>query len=109
MWHVAHRDIFVTSLYVNFSIGLPTPRVGIIVRSPNCRERMNSPHPVDLQGSRIKARTLSGPASKKVLVGLLAVFIVSAMVIWLGLLGWGLIEILRSIAAGIRVLWGEFF
>jgi hypothetical protein len=43
------------------------------------------------------------------LVGLLAVFIVSAMVIWLGLLGWGIIEILRSIAAGIRVLWEEFF
>ena len=70
---------------------------------------MNSPHPVDLQGSRIKARTLSGPGGKKVLVGLLAVFIVSAMVIWLGLLGWGIIEILRSIAAGIRVLWGEVF
>jgi hypothetical protein len=70
---------------------------------------MNSPHPVDLQGSRIKTRTLPAPASRKALVGLLAAFIVSAMVIWLGLLGWGLVEILRSMAAGIRVLWGEFF
>jgi hypothetical protein len=70
---------------------------------------MNSPHPADLHGSRIKARPLSHPASRKVLVSLLAVFIVSAMVIWLGLLGWGIIEILRSVAAGIRVLWGEFF
>ena len=109
MWLVEYHNVFVTGFYVNSSMRLPTPRVGPIVRSAELRERMNSPPPVNLQDSKIKARTLSGAGSKRVLIGLLAALIVSAMVIWLGLLGWGIIEILRSMAAGIRVLWGELF
>jgi hypothetical protein len=69
---------------------------------------MNNPRPVDLQGARINARSLPTPMNKKVTVGLLALLIVSAMTIWLGLLGWGMVEILRSIAACIRSLWTTF-
>jgi len=47
--------------------------------------------------------------SKKVLIGLLAALIVSAMVVWLGFLGWGMVEILRSMAAFVKTLWTIIF
>jgi hypothetical protein len=47
--------------------------------------------------------------SKKVLIGLLAVVIVSTMVVWLGFLGWGIVEILRSIAVFVKTLWTTVF
>jgi hypothetical protein len=70
---------------------------------------MNNLQPVDLQDPGIKPRSLSTPMSKKVLIGLLAALIVSAMVVWLGFLGWGMVEILRSIAAFVKTLWTTIF
>ncbi len=70
---------------------------------------MNNLQPVDLQGARIKARSLSTPMSRKLVIGSLATLIVSAMIVWLGFLGWGVVEILRSLAAWIRSLWTTFF
>jgi hypothetical protein len=70
---------------------------------------MNNLQPVDLQDPRIKARSLSTPMSKKVLIGLLAALIVSAMVVWLGFLGWGMVEILLSMAAFVKTLWTIIF
>jgi hypothetical protein len=70
---------------------------------------MNNLQPIDLQGARIKPRSLPTPISRKVVIGLLAALIVSAMIVWLGLLGWGIVEILRSSAACIRSLWTTFF
>jgi hypothetical protein len=70
---------------------------------------MNNLQPVDLQDPRIKPRSLPTPMSKKVLIGFLAVLIVSAMVVWLGFLGWGMVEILRSIAAFVKTLWTDIF
>ena len=68
---------------------------------------MNSLRPVDLEGAGIKARSYSTPISKKVLVGLLAALIVLAMVVWLGFLGWGMMELLRSIMVGVKPLWAK--
>jgi hypothetical protein len=70
---------------------------------------MNNLQPVDLQGARIKARSLSTPMSKKVVVGFLATMIAVAMIVWLGFLGWGMVEILRSLVACFRSLWTTFF
>jgi hypothetical protein len=38
-------------------------------------------------------------------VGLLVVLIVSVMIAWVGFLGWGVVEILRTMLAGIGGLW----
>jgi hypothetical protein len=38
-------------------------------------------------------------------IGLLIVFIVSVMIAWFGFLGWGLIELLRSLIAFVKYLW----
>jgi hypothetical protein len=70
---------------------------------------MNNLQPVDMQGARIKARSSSNPISKKVVMGLLATMIATAMIVWLGFLGWGIVEILRSLAACTRSLWATFF
>jgi hypothetical protein len=70
---------------------------------------MNNLQPVDMRGARIKTRSLSNPISKKVVMGLLATMIASAMIVWLGFLGWGIVEILRSLAACFRSLWTTFF
>jgi hypothetical protein len=70
---------------------------------------MNNLQPVDMQGARIKVRSLSTPISKKVVMGLLAAMIALTMIVWLGFLGWGMVEILRSLAACIRSLWTAFF
>jgi hypothetical protein len=96
-------------LYVNSSIRLPISFVAFIDRSASSDRRMNTPRPVDLHGARVKAEPLSTPVSKKVVIGFLATLIVSAMIAWLGLLGWGMVEILRSVAACIRGLWTTFF
>jgi uncharacterized membrane protein len=42
-------------------------------------------------------------------VGLLVALIVSVMIAWVGFLGWGVIEILRTIATGIGSLWTMIF
>jgi hypothetical protein len=70
---------------------------------------MNKLQPIDLQGSAIKARSMPTPMSKRVVIIMLATLIVSAMTVWLGLLGWGMVEILRSIAAWIKTLWTTIF
>jgi hypothetical protein len=76
-----------------------------------CRvvKAMNKLQPIDLQGSAIKARSLPTSMSNKVVIILLATLIVSAMTVWLGLLGWGMVEILRSIAAWTKTLWTTIF
>ncbi len=70
---------------------------------------MNNLQPVDLQGARIKAQSLSTTMSRKVVIGFLATLIVSTMIVWLGFLGWGIVEILRSLAGWITSLWTIFF
>jgi len=42
-------------------------------------------------------------------VGLLVVLIVSVMITWVGFLGWEVVEILRTMLAGIGSLWTKIF
>lgn len=42
------------------------------------------------------------------MVGLLVGLIVSVMIAWVGFLGWGVVEMLRTIASGIGSLWAIF-
>jgi hypothetical protein len=42
-------------------------------------------------------------------VGLLVVLIVSVMIAWVGFLGWGVVEILRTMLTGIVSLWTKIF
>ena len=43
------------------------------------------------------------------MVGLLVVLIVSVMITWVGFLGWGVVEILGAMVAGIGSLWTKIF
>ena len=65
---------------------------------------MNNRQPVELQGQRIKRRFSSGGLRRKIVLGLLATLIVCAMIAWLGFLGWGILEMLRSLATFIKRL-----
>jgi hypothetical protein len=61
--------------------------------------RMNDLKPLDLQDPRIKSGHAKGRAGKKAAIYFLVVLIVAVMVAWLGFLGWGVVELVRSIAA----------
>ena len=41
------------------------------------------------------------------MIGLLAALIVSVMIVWVGFLGWGVVEALKMIAAFIASLWAS--
>jgi hypothetical protein len=43
------------------------------------------------------------------MIALLVVLIVSVMIAWVGFLGWGVVEILRTMATGIGSLWTKIF
>ena len=43
------------------------------------------------------------------MIALLVVLIVSVMIAWVGFLGWGAVEILRTIVIGIGSLWMKIF
>jgi hypothetical protein len=70
---------------------------------------MNHPRPIDLKDPRIGARPSSARTGKKFVVGLLVVLIVSVMITWVGFLGWGVVEILRTMLTGIGSLWTKIF
>jgi hypothetical protein len=66
---------------------------------------MNSPHPVNLQDPRIKARPSSIRTGRKVMIGMLVVMIAAVMIAWFGFLGWGMVEIIRGLASCLKKLW----
>jgi hypothetical protein len=70
---------------------------------------MNNPRPVDLKYPNLKARSSSVGTSKRLLIGLLAALIVSVMIVWVGFLGWGVVEALSTIVAFMRSLWTTVF
>jgi hypothetical protein len=70
---------------------------------------MNNLKPIDLQDSRIKSGSLRARAGKKIAICALVVLIATVMVAWFGFLGWGVIEIIRSLAIGLQKLWTTFF
>jgi hypothetical protein len=67
---------------------------------------MNELQRVDLKDPAIKPRARTG---RNVTVCLLATLIVSAMIAWLGFLGWGIIELLQWLLACIKNFWTTYF
>jgi hypothetical protein len=60
---------------------------------------MNDLRHVNLRDPTIKPRRSPARTGKKVIIGLLAVLLVSAMIAWLTFLGWGMVEILQWLSA----------
>ena len=69
---------------------------------------MSHPKPINLQNPRSKARPSSASTSRKIVIVLLAVVIVSATIAWFALLGWGIVEVLRAAANALYRLWTTF-
>lgn len=59
----------------------------------------------NLQPVDLKARSTSARTSRKIVIGLLGGLIVSVMIVWVGFLGWGVVEALKKIAAFVVSLW----
>jgi hypothetical protein len=70
---------------------------------------MNNLSPVDLKDPRIKTQPSSGRAVRNLLIALLIVLIVSVMIVWIGFIGWGVVEVLKAIGIWIRNLWTATF
>jgi len=62
---------------------------------------------LNLQDPRVKLRS-SSRASRKMVIGFLIALIITVMIVWLGFLGWGVVEMLRALASLIGDLWTEF-
>jgi hypothetical protein len=96
---------FVRWLYLAHAIRLLRPALATSLASLNSRVQMNNPHPIKVQVARAELRNTAHVVRKRALIGSIAMLIVLTMVIWLGLLGWGVVEIIRSATAGVRTLW----
>ena len=70
---------------------------------------MNDLQRVDLQDPAIKPRVSRARTGRKIVVCLLAILIVSVMIAWLGFLGWGVVEILQWLSAGLKNFWTTYF
>jgi hypothetical protein len=66
---------------------------------------MSNPRPINLRESGAGHRTPSAQIGKKTIIGALAALIVSTMIAWCGLLGWGMVELLRLAATALYRLW----
>jgi hypothetical protein len=66
---------------------------------------MSSPKPINLHDPRSKTRISSAQTGRKIMIVALATLIVSTMIAWCGLLGWGIVEMLRLAATAIYRLW----
>jgi hypothetical protein len=70
---------------------------------------MNHLHPLDLKDLRINAPSSSVRTGRKLVIGLLVLVILSVMIAWVGFLGWGVVEMLRTIASWTESLWMKIF
>ena len=70
---------------------------------------MNDLKPIDLKDPRIQSRSSARATRRRITIGLLATVIVTAMIVWLGFLSWGLLEILRAIGSYVAKLWSMIF
>jgi hypothetical protein len=64
---------------------------------------MNNSRPIQLRDSR--SETGRPQPVRKIAIALFALLIVLMMVVWLAFLGWGAIEMARSMLAGLNRLW----
>ena len=70
---------------------------------------MNDMNPIGLRDSGFTTRGPRTTTGRKAAVALLAVLIVSVMVVWFAFLGWGAVEMLRSMIGGLGKLWTALF
>ena len=70
--------------------------------------RMNNLSPVHLPDPQIKARSVSARRTRKAVIGLLVGLIAAAMIVWLGFLGWGVVELVRALANFMKSAWTTF-
>jgi uncharacterized membrane protein YkgB len=78
-------------------------------RTLNCGgTEMSNPRPINLRKPSAKTRASSAQLGLKITIAALAVLIVSTLIAWLGLIGWGLVEGLRLTATAIYRLWTTF-
>ena len=70
--------------------------------------RMNDLSSVHLPDPDFKPRADSRRRTRKAIIGLLAALIVAAMIGWLGFLGWGVVELIRTGASFIDSVWKPF-
>lgn len=70
---------------------------------------MNELQRVDLKDTAIKPRLSPARRGRKVTVYLLAILIVTAMIAWLGFLGWGAIGLLQWLLACTKSFWTTYF
>jgi hypothetical protein len=64
---------------------------------------MNNLRPVNLQDPAIKARSSANLTGHRVTIGLLVTLIVVVMIAWFGFLGWGILELLWTLVAWIKI------
>jgi hypothetical protein len=70
---------------------------------------MNELQRVDLKDAAIKPRLSPARRGRKVTVYSLTTLIVTAMIAWLGFLGWGIIELLQWLLACTKSFWTTYF
>jgi len=70
---------------------------------------MNDLQRVDLQDPILKPRLSRARTGKKLAICMLAAFILSVMIAWLGFLGWGAIELLQWLSTCIKNFWMTYF
>lgn len=63
---------------------------------------MSNPRPLNLREPRTAASAQFG---RKIVIVALAALIISTMIAWCGLIGWGAIELLRVVATAAYRLW----
>jgi hypothetical protein len=63
---------------------------------------MSNPRPLNLREPRNAA---SAQLGRKIVIVALAALIISTMIAWCGLIGWGAIELLRVVATATYRLW----
>ncbi len=70
---------------------------------------MNNLQPIDLKDPRIKSSASPGAMRRRIVIGVLVTIILTAMIAWLGFLGWGLFEMLRAAGSCLTKLWSLSF
>ena len=70
---------------------------------------MSNPRPINLREPGAGRRAPSAQIGKKTIIAGLAALVVSTMIAWCGLLGWGMVELLRLTATALYRLWTGLF
>jgi hypothetical protein len=74
------------------------------------QQRMNDlQRSVRLQDPSTKPRSSPAQTGRKVAIYFLAVLIVSAMIVWFGFLGWGILAVLQWLLDCVKNFWMMYF